>query len=217
MEFKDEFKKLIQIVVAEQASDIHLSEGRFPTIRTSGLLVPITRSKQLTKDDLNQIIFMVLDPEKREEFLKQKEMDFAYEVDGVRFRGNAYFQQGVISIALRVINDEIKSLEELKLPPILEIFAKKKQGFFLVVGPTGHGKSTTLSSLVEMINQNRQEHIVTIEDPIEFLYKQEQSIIDQREVGCTAKTNSFTTIKCIDWYFLATTYPFNFWRSSSSV
>ena len=183
MEFKDEFKKLIQIVVAEQASDIHLSEGRFPTIRTSGLLVPITRSKQLTKDDLNQIIFMVLDPEKREEFLKQKEMDFAYEVDGVRFRGNAYFQQGVISIALRVINDEIKSLEELKLPPILEIFAKKKQGFFLVVGPTGHGKSTTLSSLVEMINQNRQEHIVTIEDPIEFLYKQEQSIIDQREVG----------------------------------
>lgn len=183
MEFKDEFKKLIQIVAAEGASDIHMSEGRYPTIRTAGVLVPITRSQMMTKEDLNQIIFMVLDPERREEFLKNREMDFAYEQDGVRFRGNAFFQQGSISIALRVINEEIKTLVELKLPPILEVFAKKKQGFFLVVGPTGHGKSTTLSSLVEMINQNRQEHIVTIEDPIEFLYKQEQSIIDQREVG----------------------------------
>ncbi len=183
MDFKEEFKKLIQIVIAEGASDMHLSEGRFPTIRTSGLLVPVNRSKQLTKEDLNQILFMVLDPDKRETFLKEKELDFAFEMEGVRFRGNAFFQQGVISLALRVINDEIKTLEELKLPPVLEIFAKKKQGFFLVVGPTGHGKSTTLSSLIEMINRNRQEHIVTIEDPIEVLYKQEQSIIDQREVG----------------------------------
>jgi len=183
MEFKEELKKIIQIVVAEGASDIHLSEGRSATIRTSGLLVPISRSPVLTKENLNQIIFMILSPDKREEFLKEKEIDFAYEFEDVRFRGNAYFQKGVISIALRVINEDIKTLEELKLPPILEIFAKKKQGFFLVVGPTGHGKSTTLSSLIEMINQNRQEHIVTIEDPIEFLYKQEQSIIDQREVG----------------------------------
>lgn len=183
MDFKDEFKKIVQIVKAEGASDIHLSEGRFPTIRTAGLLVPITRSKQLTKDDLNQIVFMVLDPERREDFIKNKEIDFAYELDGVRFRGNAYFQKGVISIALRVVNEEIKTLSELGLPSVLEIFAKKKQGFFLVVGPTGHGKSTTLASLIEMINQNRQEHIVTIEDPIEFIYTQEQSIIDQREVG----------------------------------
>lgn len=183
MDFKEEFKKLLQIVAAEGASDIHMSEGRYPTIRTSGVLVPITRSKLLTAEDLNQILFMVLSPDKREDFLKNKEMDFAYEHENLRFRGNAFFQQGSISLALRVINDEIKTLEELHLPPILEIFAKKKQGFFLVVGPTGHGKSTTLSSLIEMINQNRQEHIVTIEDPIEFLYKQEQSIIDQREVG----------------------------------
>lgn len=183
MDFKEEFKKLIQIVVAEEASDLHMSEGRYPTIRTGGVLVPISRSKRLSKEDLNQIIFMVLNPDKREEFLKQKEMDFAFEHENTRFRGNAFFQQGVISIALRVINDEIKTLEELSLPPILEIFAKKKQGFFLVVGPTGHGKSTTLSSLIEMINRNRQEHIVTIEDPIEFLYKQDQSIIDQREIG----------------------------------
>jgi len=183
MDFKEEFKKIVQIVKAEGASDIHLSEGRFPTIRTSGLLVPITRSKQLTKEDLNQLVFMVLDPERREEFINRKEIDFAYELEGVRFRGNAFFQQGTISIALRVINESIKTLAELGLPPILEIFAKKKQGFFLVVGPTGHGKSTTLASLVEMINQNRQEHIVTVEDPIEFIYTQQQSIIDQREVG----------------------------------
>ena len=189
MEFKAELKNLVQIIKAEGASDMHLSEGRYPTIRTSGVLVPTTRSKKLSKDDLNQIIFMVLTPDRREVFLKEKEIDFAYELEGVRFRGNAFFQQGVISIALRVINDEIKTLSELSLPPILEIFAKKKQGFFLVVGPTGHGKSTTLASLIEMINQNRQEHIVTIEDPIEFLYTQEKSIIDQREIGFD--TNSF--------------------------
>ena len=108
----------------------------------------------------------------------------------MRFRGNAYFQQGTVSIALRHINSEIKTLEELNLPSILEIFAKKKQGFFLVVGPTGHGKSTTLATMVEMINQNRQEHIITIEDPVEFIYTQKQSIIDQREIGLD--TSSFS-------------------------
>ncbi len=187
MDFKDELNKLIQIVKAENASDLHMSEGRYPTIRTAGVLVPITRSKVLTKDDLNSILFMVLSPEKREEFLEKKELDFAFEYEGLRFRGNAFFQQGNISLAIRVINDEIKTLDELGLPQILEVFAKKKQGFFLVVGPTGHGKSTTLSALIEMINQNRQEHIVTIEDPIEYLYQQKQSIIDQREVGFDTK------------------------------
>lgn len=183
MDFKEELKKLIQIVIAENASDIHLSEGRFPTIRTSGSLIPITRSKVLTKQDLSDALFIMMPAEMREAFLKRKEMDFAYESEGYRFRGNAYFQQGNVSVVLRHINSKLRTLDELKLPPILEVFAKKTQGFFLVVGPTGHGKSTTLSALIELINQNRQEHIVTIEDPIEYQYTQKQSIIDQREVG----------------------------------
>ena len=183
MDFKQELKNLIQIVVSENASDLHLSEGRFPTIRVAGTLIPITRSKELTREDVNAILFIVLSPEMREKFLKEKELDFAFEAGGIRFRGNAFFQQGHISIALRQINQEIKSFEELRLPPILENFAKKKQGFFLVVGPTGHGKSTTLASMIETINTNRAEHIVTIEDPVEYIFKQKQSIIDQRELG----------------------------------
>jgi len=190
MDFKEELGRLIQIVIAENASDLHLSDGRYPTIRVAGSLIPITRSKLLTKEDLNQILFLIMSPDAREAFLKNKEYDFAFQHKDVRFRGNAYFQQGTVSIALRHINSEIKTLEELNLPSILEIFAKKKQGFFLVVGPTGHGKSTTLATMVEMINQNRQEHIITIEDPVEFIYTQKQSIIDQREIGLD--TSSFS-------------------------
>ena len=200
MDFKDEFKKLIQIVTAEGASDMHLSEGRFPTIRTSGLLVPINRSKQLTKEDLNQILFMVLSPDKREEFLQKKELDFAFQMEGVRFRGNAFFQQGVISLAFRVINDEIKTLEELKLPPILEIFAKKKQGFFLVVGPTGHGKSTTVRNISLQskilskfyINKNNQ---LLISERLGLILMDLQSLLSQRSV----KTLMFFLLeRCVD-------------------
>jgi len=183
MDIKQELKNLIQIVVSESASDLHLSEGRYPTIRVSGTLIPITRSAQLNKAQINELLFLLVTPEQREKFIKHKELDFAFEAGGIRFRGNAFFQQGHISIALRQINNEVKTLEELRLPPILETFTKKTQGFFLVVGPTGHGKSTTLSTMIEMINSNRNEHIVTIEDPIEYIYSQKQSIIDQREVG----------------------------------
>ncbi|MFW0870888.1 MAG: type IV pilus twitching motility protein PilT [Patescibacteria group bacterium] len=180
---KEELKKLIQIVVSEEASDLHLSEGRYPTIRVSGALIPITKSRELSEEDLSILLNLILTPDQRERFIANKEMDFAFEAGGVRFRGNAYYQQGDVSIALRQINNKVSSLEELGLPSILETFAKKEQGFFLVVGPTGHGKSTTLATLIDIINQSRTEHIVTIEDPVEFLFEQKQSIIDQREVG----------------------------------
>ena len=108
--------------------------------------------------------------------------DFSYEMADIRFRGNAYYRQGVLAIALRLIPKTIKTLAELNLPPILETFTRKSQGFFLVVGPIGQGKTTTLASMIELINQTRAEHILTIEDPIEYLFESKKSIIDQREV-----------------------------------
>jgi len=186
---KQLIESLIQIVIREKASDIHLSEGRFPTIRVDGSLIPIQAGGKLTKIDLEEILLLFLRPEQREKFMAHKEFDFSYEDKNQRFRGNTFFQQGHISIVLRAIAKEVKTLEELKLPPVLELFARKKQGFFLVVGPTGHGKSTTLASIIELINQNRSAHILTVEDPIEYVYTQKQSIIDQREVG--TDTESF--------------------------
>ena len=184
---KEELKKLIQIVVSEEASDLHLSEGRYPTIRVAGALIPITKSHELSEEDLNELLNLILTPDQRERFVQHKELDFAFEAGGIRFRGNTYYQQGDVSIALRQISEKIRTLEELGLPSILETFSKQQQGFFLVVGPTGHGKSTTLATLIDIINTNRTEHIVTIEDPIEFKFSQKQSIIDQREVGFDTK------------------------------
>jgi twitching motility protein PilT len=125
----------------------------------------------------------MITPDLEIKFKQEQELDFAYKhTDENRFRGNAFIQQGKVGIVLRFIPKEIKTLEELNLPPILEIFARKEQGFFLVVGPVGHGKTTTLASMVELINTERASHIVTIENPVEYVYEQKKSIIDQREV-----------------------------------
>ena len=174
--------ELLLIIDKENASDLHISEGRYPTIRVDGSLIPVTVGEVLATEDIEEMLRIFLPPEHREKFMIEKEFDFSWTGNGRRFRGNVFFQQGNISIVLRAINAEIKTLEELNLPEILEVFARKKQGFFLVVGPTGHGKSTTLSAIIELINKNRNAHILTIEDPVEFLYKQKKSIIDQREV-----------------------------------
>ena len=187
-QYKQLVESLVQIIIREKASDIHLSEGRYPTIRVDGTLIPIQAGKPLTKRDLEEILLIFLMPEQREKFMAEKEFDFSYETNNQRFRGNVFFQQGHISIVLRAIAKNVKSLEELNLPSVLELFARKKQGFFLVVGPTGHGKSTTLASIIELINQNRSAHILTIEDPIEYVYTQKNSIIDQREVGIDTKS-----------------------------
>jgi len=183
MDYSNELKDLIKTVAQEGASDLHLSEGRRPTIRVSGFLIPLVKKEILTKESLDGIISLLLTKENKELFLKNKEMDFSYNTEeGVRFRGNAYFQQGSVSVALRLIPKKIRSFEELNLPEILKTFADREQGFFLVVGPVGHGKSTTLAAMIESINESRAEHILTIEDPIEYLYEQKKSIIDQREV-----------------------------------
>lgn len=184
MEHSKELDRLIDIVQHEGASDLHLSEGRQPVIRVSGFLIPLVNEQVLTAKAMDDILSSLLVPEDKKLFLEQKELDFAYSHgEKIRFRGNAFYRLGKIAIALRLIPKKIRTLEELGLPPSIAMFAKKQQGFFLVVGPAGQGKSTTLASLIEMINQERLEHIITIEDPIEYIFEQKKAIIDQREVG----------------------------------
>ena len=180
-------KKLEDLLITaakEGASDLHLSVGRHPTLRISGELVPLIKHPVLTARDTEEMVSSILSEEELGRFRQEKSFDLSYtHEDKARFRVNVFFQRGFISAAFRLIPVEIKSLPDLNLPPILADFARSEQGFFLVVGPTGHGKSTTLASVVNIINHERAEHIVTVEDPIEYLFNQDKSIIDQREIG----------------------------------
>lgn len=188
MEYAAEIKGLIDILVQEGGSDLHLSADTYPTIRVSGSLVQLTNKPILTGADTLGLLSALLTDEQRETFLANQEIDFSYNYEEkVRLRGNGFFQQGSVSVALRLIPKEIKTLEELGLPPMLAEFAQREQGFFLVVGPVGQGKSTTLASLLQLINTQRSEHIVTIEDPIEYVFEQQKSMIDQREVRVDTK------------------------------
>ncbi len=191
-DYKTELSDLLETVIKEGASDIHLSEGRSPTIRVSGALIPLVRKPALKREDTESILSILVTPEMKADFVKKKELDFSYNFnERARFRGNAFLQQGRVSIALRLIPRQIKTIEDLRLPSLLAEFARKKQGFFLVVGPVGQGKTTTLASMIELINEERSEHIVTIEDPVEYIYEQKKSIIDQREIHID--TNDFQT------------------------
>lgn len=189
MEYAKELEELIQTVITEGASDLHFSTNAHPIIRVSSSLVPLTKKPSYTREDVMGILEVLITPEEKQSFVDTQELDFSFQhKDVARFRGNAFFERGNVSIALRIIPKEIKTFEELNLPPILETFANLEQGFFLVVGPVGQGKSTTLASMVERINQNRTEHIVTIEDPIEYLFTPKRSIINQREVRIDTKS-----------------------------
>jgi len=187
-DYKAKITELISIVLKEGASDLHISAGRVPSIRVSGTLIPLVKQPVLTPEDSQGLLFAMLTEENQKLFLGTKELDFSYSAaGGNRFRGNAFYQQGVVGVALRLIPKEIRSIEQLSLPPILGDIARKKQGFFLVVGPVGHGKSTTLAAMIDMINHERAAHIMTIEDPIEYIYPEAESIIDQREVRFDTK------------------------------
>lgn len=180
----------VDIVSKEGASDLHLSEGRPPVIRVSGFLIPLVKLSVMTKEDMDGIFASILPESNQAEFTAKKETNFAWSTkSGFRFRCNAYISLGKKNIAMRLIPKKIKTLEELNLPPILESFAKRQQGFFLVVGPVGSGKSTTLAAMVENINRERLDHIITIEDPIEYIFENNKSLIDQREVKID--TNDF--------------------------
>ncbi|MDE2037748.1 MAG: PilT/PilU family type 4a pilus ATPase [Patescibacteria group bacterium] len=182
MDYKKEIQDLVDLILKEGASDLHLSVGRTPIIRVSGNLIPLVKKPILTDKDLQGFSDVFLSEDSKEILKREKDVDFSYNLIASRFRGNAYFRQGSLSIALRLIPKSIRTLAELNLPPILESFTRKQQGFFLVVGPIGQGKTTTLATLIEMINQTRTEHILTIEDPIEYQFESKKSIIDQREV-----------------------------------
>lgn len=189
MDHVSKLHKLIESAIIENGSDLHLSPGRVPVMRVSGALVQIVNQPPLNEDEvLGMVREMVRDETKIEILMTEQELDFAYDYrDGVRLRGNAYFEKGDIGIALRLI-PKVKTLEELNLPKILADFAHKKQGFFLIVGPVGQGKSTTMASLIDIINNERTEHIITIEEPLEYLFHSNKSIIDQREVGIDTKS-----------------------------
>ncbi|MFM2424168.1 MAG: hypothetical protein RLZZ70_559 [Candidatus Parcubacteria bacterium] len=193
VDYKKELEILIDTVVHEHGSDLHLSVGSHPSIRVSGSLIPLVRKPILTDIDVTSFAKVLLRPDFLETLQNtRREVDFSYEnANKVRFRGNAFYQKGHISVVLRLIPNVILNLEELNLPPILESFTERNQGFFLCVGPVGQGKSTTLAAMVNRINQKRADHIVTIEDPIEYVYTPEKAMIDQREVGID--TDSFET------------------------
>lgn len=189
VDYKKELELLIQTVVTEHGSDLHLSVGNHPTIRVSGSLIPLVRKPILTDTDVMEFAEVLVRPDRLARLKTREEVDFSYEnVSKIRFRGNAFYQKGHPSIVLRLIPNVILTLEELNLPPILESFTERPQGFFLCVGPVGQGKSTTLAAMVNRINQKRSDHIVTIEDPIEYVYTPQKAMIDQREVGIDTAT-----------------------------
>jgi twitching motility protein PilT len=182
MDYSKDIDELVDLILKEDASDLHLSVGRNPIIRVSGSLIPLVKKPLITDQDMAGYIDVFLTDDSKKILEKEKDVDFSYNLTHARFRGHIYQRQAVPAIALRLIPKSIRTLAELNLPPILESFTRRSQGFFLVVGPIGQGKTTTLASLVELINQTRTEHILTIEDPIEYMFESKRSIIDQREV-----------------------------------
>src|SRR3989338_563070 len=182
-DYRKTLESLVLTVIHEGASDLHLVVGRHPTIRVFGELIPLVKLPPLTPQDTLGILKELLDEQSHKIFLETKEMDFSFSFGNeARFRGNSFFQKGTVAIALRLIPQKVKTIKELLLPPILETFTRRKQGFFLVVGPVGQGKSTTLASLIDLVNHERAEKIITIEDPVEYVFTPDRSIISQREV-----------------------------------
>jgi len=174
---------LLKIVLSKKASDLHLLVNYPPVLRIDGELAPVLGTSILTKEDCQALVFSLLSPEQKELLIINKEVDFSFEFEiNARFRVNAYQERGRYSAALRLIPLRIPTVEELNLPKICHSFASLRQGFVLVVGPTGHGKSTTLASIINEINLTNAKHIVTVEDPIEYVYPNVKSIVSQREV-----------------------------------
>jgi twitching motility protein PilT len=182
-----DFAEILLQVVDRRASDLHLAAGAPPTLRIRGRLTPLEGYEPLTQLDTREIIYSILTGSQRQKLETNWQLDFAYAVPGrARFRVNAYFQRGALGAAFRLIPFDVVPLETLGLPPVIREFANKPRGLVLVTGPTGSGKSTTLASLIDVINQSREEHIMTIEDPIEFLHNHKRCIVNQRELGSDA-------------------------------
>ena len=174
---------LLQLVVEQEASDLHVVVESRPTIRINGKLLPVDNSPMLTEQDVRMLIDPLMSDEQKKLFEVNKELDFSYQYKDLgRFRVNAYTQKGSSAAALRLIPKNIKGIDELQLPQVYHDVCKLKQGLVLITGPTGEGKSTSLAAIIQEINHTRAEHIVTVEDPVEFTYTPEKSLISQREV-----------------------------------
>ena len=181
---------ILGVAVQGRASDVHLKAGLPPLFRINGGLVPLRNGPRLTGADLAQLVGAMATAEQANELERQRDVDFAYTAPQLgRFRVNAFYQRGAVGLVMRVIPNEIRSMDELNLPKVLEKIAAEHRGLVLVTGATGSGKSTTLASLLDHINGSRAAHIVTVEDPIEYVFRDRRSIINQREVG--ADTRSF--------------------------
>lgn len=175
---------ILQLCINEGGSDVHILKGISPVVRVHGVLRTVEQIPPLTQQQAEELIIPLMTGEQKDFVLVNKEIDFGYQLeDKGRFRVNVYHQQGTLAAALRLIPNHIKTIEELMLPPIFHEFTKYNQGLVLVTGPTGEGKSTTLAAVIEEINNTRAEHILTIEDPIEFVYQPKKSIISQREIN----------------------------------
>jgi twitching motility protein PilT len=182
---------LLQEMIEKKASDLHLTAGVSPMLRIDGV-IQSTSHPEVTPEFSKQIAYSVLTEEQQKRFENEKELDFSFGVQGLsRFRANIFQQRGVTSVAIRQIPFEILGFDQLGLPPVVSTFAEKQKGLILVTGPTGSGKSTTLASVIDKINMERQAHVITIEDPIEYIHQHKQCIVNQREVK--ADTADFAT------------------------
>jgi twitching motility protein PilT len=182
-----DFADVLLEVIDRRASDLHITAGAPPTVRVRGRLVPMEGFPVLTPNDTREIVYSILSEGQRQKFENNWQLDFAYQIPGrARFRVNAYMQRSAVGAALRLIPFDVVPLERLGLPPAVAEFANRPRGLVLVTGPTGSGKSTTLASLIDVINASREEHIMTVEDPIEFLHQHKKCIVNQRELGSDA-------------------------------
>lgn len=184
MNYGAKWKKIMETAYQDGASDIHISAGHPPIIRVSGVLEDVEGEEKLSSEEAKGLSLFLMTSEQQEMFLRKKEIDFAYEGDGdQRFRVNAFFQKRQVCAALRVISSIIRTIDELGLPEVLHKFSQARQGFVLITGATSQGKSTTMAAIIDEINHTRRDHIITIEQPIEYLFEDDQSLIQQREVG----------------------------------
>jgi twitching motility protein PilT len=183
MQGQPRIEVLLEEVIKKKASDLHLQVGLPPILRVDGSLMPVAGAEVLTDEAVETLIFAILDEDQKQILLKDKEFDFSFAFGDLgRFRVNAFHERGNLAGALRLIPNEILTIEQLGLPPIIDKFANYPRGLVLVTGPTGSGKSTTLAAMIHKINTERSEHIITIEDPIEYTHRSKKSVIVQREV-----------------------------------
>jgi twitching motility protein PilT len=182
---------LLKIAVERKASDLHLKVGSHPVIRIDGDLIPLGELKRLMQEDTIAMAFSIMNARQKQRFKEELELDIAYSVPGLgRFRCNVFQQRGAVGLVLRVIPARIQSIRELMLPPVLERICEERRGLILCTGTTGSGKSTSLAAMIDYINSSRTEHVITVEDPIEFLHRDKKSIVNQREID--VDTHSFS-------------------------